>query len=832
MSKINRREFLKWTGLAGGGAAAASLLSYYSVPFFKALGANDHPKREYDEVKWAACAVNCGGRCPLRAFVKDGQIKWVETDNTGEDVFGNHQVRACVRGRSNRFRLYNPNRLTHPLKRVGKRGEGKFKKISWDEAYQTIADKMIEIKQKYGNEAFYINYGTGSLGGTVAMSWPPYSTPVARMMNLWGGHLEHYNDYSTANIMDGLDHFYGGWVDDSDITNVEYSELVVLFGNNPFETRMSGGGIAYSFINALKKGKAKVIVIDPRYTDTIAMTNAKWIPIRPGTDAALIAALSYVIINNNLHDKKFLDKYCIGFSRNTLPKSAKKNGSYEDYVMGKGDDGIVKTPKWASELTGIPESTIVELALEIAKAKPAYISQGWSAQRHSNGEQQARSIATLACITGNVGKQGGSCGAREGSTGSIIPKPFPIPTNNVKESISMFMWTDAIVRGPEMTSTRDGVRLSGTQVGVDVEGSHGGGGSRTVKEEVRLKQPIKFIWNYASNCLINQHADSNKTHEILQDESMCEMIVDINITRTPSNRYADIILPDATHFEQKDFARVSGYNSDRPYIILTQKAIEPVGVAKPIYDICADISERIGGKEQREKFTEGRTQEEWLKKLWNDARKENPHYPSYEQLEKDGIYKASRASRPFIAFENFVKDPVNNKLTTPSGKIEIYSLGLEEKNRNWEVAEDQKIAIVPEFVASRESVADPLIKKYPLQMFGNHFKGRAHSSYWENAVSRELHPQEIWINIVDAEKRGIKTGDKVLVYNDRGKVQGIAKVTPKIMNGVSTCAEGAWYMPKGGVDIGGCTNTLTSQQPNPISKGNGQHSILVEIEKL
>ncbi len=829
MSKINRREFLKWTGLAGSGVAGASLLSYYTVPFFKALGANDHPKREYDEVKWAACAVNCGGRCPLRAFVKDGQIKWVETDNTGGDEFGSHQVRACVRGRSNRFRLYNPNRLTHPLKRVGKRGEGKFKKISWDEAYQIIADKMIDIKQKYGNEAFYINYGTGSLGGTIAMSWPPYSTPIARMMNLWGGHLEHYNDYSTANIMDGLDHFYGGWVEDSDITNVEYSKLVVLFGNNPFETRMSGGGIAYSFINTLKKGNAKVIIIDPRYTDTVAITNAKWIPIRPATDAALIAGMAHVMIKNNLHDKRFLDRYCIGFSAKTLPKSAKKNASYEDYVMGKGDDKIEKTPKWASKITGIPENTIVELAFEIAQAKPAYISQGWAPQRHSNGEQQARSIATLACMTGNIGKLGGSCGAREGSTGSVSPAPFPIPENPVKESISMFLWTDAIVRGKEMTSTKDGVRYGNGHYGhVSLKQSE----EYKKKGVISLKQPIKFVWNYASNCLINQHADSNKTHKILQDENLCEMIVDINITRTPSNRYADIILPDASHFEQKDFASVAGYSSDRPYIILTQKAIDPVGQAKPIYDICAELSERLGGKEQREKFTEGRTQEQWLEKLWNDARANNPSYPTYQEMEKLGIYKAPRAKKPFIAFEDFIKNPTRNKLGTPSGKIEIYSLGLEEKNKTWEISKDQKITMLPEFISSRETHLDPKSEKYPLQMFGNHFKGRAHSSYWENTVSREMHPQEIWINLKDAEERGIKTGDQVLVYNDRGKVQGTAKVTPKVMNGVSVCAEGAWYMPKNGVDIGGCTNTLTSQQPNPISKGNGQHTILVQIEKL
>ena len=133
--------------------------------------------------------------------VVDGEIKWVETDNTGLIEFNHsHQVRACLRGRSMRRRVYNPDRLKYPLKRVGKRGEGKFKRISWDEALDTIADSLKHTIKEYGNDAIYLNYGTGTLGGTVTKSWDPSATLVARLMNLSGGYLNHYGDYSAAAI--------------------------------------------------------------------------------------------------------------------------------------------------------------------------------------------------------------------------------------------------------------------------------------------------------------------------------------------------------------------------------------------------------------------------------------------------------------------------------------------------------------------------------------------------------------------------------------------------------------------------------------------------------
>lgn len=797
---------LKWSALAlGGGSLPVSLLSQKA---YAELPLKDKDRLKYDQTTWGACTVNCGSRCPLQLHVKDGQIMWIETDNRGDDAYDKRQVRACLRGRSNRYRVYNPNRLKYPMLRIGKRGEGKFKRISWEEAFTLISDKMKDVKQRYGNGAFYINYGTGSLGGTISKSWPPGSSVFARLMNCYGGWLEHYNDYSTANIADGLNHFYGGgWALGNDLIDIKNSKMVVLFGLNPCETRMSGGGLNYLFTEELKKAGIKYVLIDPRYSDSAVGKVDEWVPIRPGTDAALIAAMAHVMIENNLQDQEFLDQYCQGFDEHTLPKGAAKNSSYKAYVMGEGEDGITKTPEWAEKITSIPAETIIRLAKEIAAAKPAYISQGWGPQRHRNGAQLSRAIATLCAMTGNVGIAGGNTGARETSTASAPMARFPVKENPYKISPSMFMWTDAIWRWDEMTDKTDGIR----------------GGER-------LEAPIKFIWNYASNTLINQHSDVQRTAEILADDTMCEFIVDINLVYTPSSQYADLLLPDTTAFEQFDYSP-NGAAGDMAYVILSEPAIEPVFETKTVYDICAGIAKKLGIEED---FTEGKTHKEWVEHLWNESQKGYAALPSFEDMKKQGIFKLPLAEKPFIAYADFRNDPKANPLKTPSGKIEIYSSYLAQIKDEWKLLEGQKITPIAEFISTKEDYLEAQKNTdYPLQMITHHYKGRTHSSYWEVEALREINPQDVWINPIDAYKRNIKHGDWVEIYNSRGQTRMYANVTKRIMPGVIAAAEGAWLnRDENGVDQGGCVNMLTSQEPTPISKGNAQHTNLVNIRSV
>ncbi|NUW58112.1 dimethylsulfoxide reductase subunit A [Cronobacter muytjensii] len=802
---ISRRTLVKSTALGGLALAAGGIslpfgLRHAAAAVGRAVGAPD------ERVVWSACTVNCGSRCPLRMHVVNGEIRYVETDNTGTDDYnGLHQVRACLRGRSMRRRVYNPDRLKYPMKRVGKRGEGKFVRISWEEALDTIAQGMKRIISEYGNEAIYLNYGTGTLGGTMTRSWPPGKTLIARLMNCCGGYLNHYGDYSSAQIAAGLNYTYGGWADGNSPSDIANSKLVVLFGNNPGETRMSGGGVTYYLEQARAASQARMIVIDPRYTDTAAGREDEWIPIRPGTDAALASAIAWVLIAENYVDQAFLDNYCVGYDEKTLPPGAPANGHYKAYILGDGPDGIAKTPAWAAPITGIPEARIIKLAREIGEAKPAFIAQGWGPQRHSNGELACRAIAMLPILTGNVGIHGGNSGAREGSF-SLPFARMPTLENPVQTSISMFTWTDAIERGPSMTATADGVR-----------------------GKEKLDVPIKMIWNYAGNCLVNQHSNINRTHEILQDDKKCELIVVIDCHMTASARYADILLPDCTASEQMDFA-LDASCGNMAYVIFADRAIAPRFECRTIYDITSALAARMGVSD---KFTEGRTQEGWLRHLYAQSRRAIPELPDFETFRKQGIFKLRDPQGHHVAYQAFRENPTANPLTTPSGKIEIYSSALADIAAHWQLPQGDVIHPLPVYSPGFEQATDPQHAHYPLQLTGFHYKSRTHSTYGNVDVLQAACRQQIWINPQDAQARGINDGDQVRVWNARGEARIEAKVTPRIMPGVVALGEGAWYQPDAqGIDHAGSINVLTTQRPSPLAKGNPSHSNLVQLARV
>ena len=167
---VSRRALLKSTALSSLALAAGGL----TLPFTlrRAAAAVQQATGDTTRIVWGACSVNCGSRCALRLHVRDDEVVYVETDNTGDDRYGDHQVRACLRGRSIRRRINHPDRLNYPMKRVGKRGEGKFVRISWQEALDTLADRLKSVVAQYGNEAVYINYSSGIVGGNITRSSP------------------------------------------------------------------------------------------------------------------------------------------------------------------------------------------------------------------------------------------------------------------------------------------------------------------------------------------------------------------------------------------------------------------------------------------------------------------------------------------------------------------------------------------------------------------------------------------------------------------------------------------------------------------------------------
>lgn len=347
----------------------------------------------------------------------------------------------------------------------------------------------------------------------------------------------------------------------------------------------------------------------------------------------------------------------------------------------------------------------------------------------------------------------------------------------------------------------------------------------------RLDTGIKFLWSYASGVTMNQHADLNRTHEVLSDESKCEFILVWDMHMTNSARYADLLLPDVSWLEAEDLINNSYSTGPYHYLARMQQTIKPLWENRLNYDVLADVAKKLDLYDQ---FTEGRTLEQWIEQAYNKIRAKKPYLPPFEQTTDVGIIDRELADiESHIALKEFRDNPEQNKLATPSGKIEIYSEQLATLDKEWELPEGDRIPAVAEYIPSREGLGEPeKMKKYPLQLTGFHTKRRVHSSYHSIAVLREAVPDEVWINPIDAQERGLKAGDMAVIFNDRGEVQMPLKVTQRIMPGVVAMPQGAWRQTnRDGVDIGGCINTLTTQHPSPLAKGNAQHSNLVEIRR-
>lgn len=289
------------------------------------------------------------------------------------------------------------------------------------------------------------------------------------------------------------------------------------------------------------------------------------------------------------------------------------------------------------------------------------------------------------------------------------------------------------------------------------------------------------------------------------------------------------MLPDCTASEQMDFC-LDASSGNMGYVIFADQAIKPQFECKNIYEMTSEIARRMGVEQE---FTEGRTQEEWLRHLYQQSREAIPALPEFEQFLKQGIFKQRDPEGHYVAYKGFRDNPQANPLSTPSGKIEIYSAQLAELAATWELEKDDVIHPLPVYAAGFESLDDPLSSKYPLMMTGFHYKARTHSTYGNVDVLKAACRQEMWINPIDAQSRGIANGDLIRIYNDRGEVRINAKVTPRMLPGVVAMGEGAWYAPDGSrIDHAGSINVLTTQRPSPLAKGNPSHTNLVQVAKL
>ena len=464
---------------------------------------------------------NCGGRCRLLIEEKDGKILSIQGDPKYPDKM------PCIKGLQYGKTFLCEERLTRPLKRIGKRGEGRFEEISWKEAVELLIKEWIRIRDTYGSASRYVNYGWGVEAVLNGLSM------TKRLLRLDGGHLDYYNNYSTACTNYTTPYLYGTRYSGSSFSTLEESKLIILWAHNPAETKFDN--LMECLRKAKKKG-ARILVIDPRKTPTVKALDAEWIGIRPTTDCAMMDAMSYVLWKEDLYDHFFVEERCLGFDK------------YFSYLNGE-EDGIEKTPEWAEKITGVSAACIRSLARDYARTKPAALMQGYGGQRHANGEQFTRGGIALACLTGNVGISGGwASGAGQCQ---IVDMPaMPMPENPVKEKIPVFTWTDAILEGK-----------------------------------------IKMLFSLAGNTLINQHSDINRTKKILEEESLCEFIVCSDLFMTPSARFADLVLPATSLLEGDNL--ITPWNQGN-FLGFSNQVVEPVGESRFEFDWLREVAEILG----------------------------------------------------------------------------------------------------------------------------------------------------------------------------------------------------------------------------------------------
>jgi len=720
----------------------------------------------------ASCPHDCGGRCFLRVHVKDGIINRIETDD-GEEP----QIRACLKGHAYRQRVYGNDRLRFPMKRIGERGEGKFERISWDDALDIVASELKRVKSKYGPGAIFFLWSAGARGYL-----HNYGT-MLRLLNMFGGYTTRWGGHSHEACSYACLANYGTTITAESRDGLINSRLIIMWGWNPAVTIQTPKTTFY--LAKAKEAGARIISVDPQLNDTAATFADQWIPIIPNTDAAVLIAMAYVMIKENLHDQKFLDKYTVGFDQ------------FKDYVIGD-EDGLPKTPAWAEAISGIPMAIIEGLAREYATTNPAALIPGWSAGRTAYGEQYHRAAITLAAMTGNIGIRGGNAAGlgRPPLPSQKLPIDgfdvgFPVGKNPLENGASSATGFDSALH--------DGYKVNTPKIWDAILKGKAGG----------YPDDFKLLYLLCGNFL-NQELNTNKGVEALKK---AEFIVIHEQVMTPTAKFADILLPINTHLERNDvFAPPAG-----SYFIYSNKAIDSLYESKSDFEIASELAPRLGIFDYSDK-----TEDEWLREIvkWQDFAE---YIDDYDRFKSKGLWKW-QLPEPAIAFKEQIEDPENHPFPTPSGKIEIYSQRLADLN-------NPKIPPIPKYIEAWESRNDLLAKKYPLQLITTHPNIRVHSTLCGVPWLNEVEPTVLRISPPDAQVRSIRDEDEVRIFNDRGEMRIKAKVTQRILPGVVRINEGAWYQPDGkGVDRGGCPNVLMKDERSP---GGAfiTNTCLVQIER-
>ena len=704
--------------------------------------------------------------------------------------------------------LYAESRVQQPMVRKNwldsgpgstteRRGAEPFVPVSWDDALKLVADELQRVKNTYGNEAIF----GGSYGWSSAGRFHHAKTQLKRFLNLFGGFTDQVYSYSNAAGHAILPHVvgHGGYGPFSSWDGIaEHGELFVAFGgiglkNTQVEPGGAGEHATHKWLPILKGKGIRFINISPCIDDTADYLDAEWWAARPNSDVAIMLGLAHTLVKNDLHDLQFLSKYCVGFDK-FLP-----------YLLGK-TDGQAKTPEWAAKLSEVPAEDIRNLALEMAK-KNTVIGCAYSLQRADHGEQTYWMTITLSAMLGRIGTPGNGFGCGYGSMNGygnprldVSPPTMIAGENPARSFIPVARIADLLLKPGEPYQFN----------GMD-----------------RYYPDTHLIYWCGGNPF-HHHQDLNRLVEAWRKP---DTIIVHEPWWTATARHADIVLPATTTMERNDLG-ASG--RDRFWMVM-EKAIEPLHQARNDFDIFSGVAAHLGF---RKTFTEGRNEREWIRHIYDVARKQaakkKVELPAFEQFWENGYVETPEPDEPYVMLSEFRMDPERYKLNTPSGKIEIFSEKIDSFGYD-------DCPGHPTWLEPKEWLGSRVAERFPLHMISNQPRTRLHAQMDHSKISQESKIQgrePVRLNEVDARARFIADGDVVKVYNDRGALLAGAVIMDSMRPGVIELSTGAWYDPLepgqiGALDVHGNPNVLTPDHgTSKLGQGPSAHSTLVEVEKF
>lgn len=683
--------------------------------------------------------------------------------------------------------------------RTDLRGADDFVEVSWDMAEKLVARELARVCEEFGNEAIY----AGSYGWASAGRFHHAQSQLKRFLNCIGGFTRSVNSYSFAAGEVVIPHVLGAdlrafaYMGPTWPAVAEHGQLVVAFGGIPLKNGQIGqGGVARHVqrdgVFTAHDNGVEFVNVSPIRSDIDARVAAQWIAPRPSTDTALLLALAHTLIAENLVDTGFVDRYTVGYEQ------------FVAYLAGTAD-GHVKNAEWAAEICDIDAGVIRALARRMAASR-TLLSLSWSLTRQQHGEHTYWAGVALASLLGQIGLPGRGLVFGLSAMNGVGQRRAHIPAAALPQGHNPVESFIPVARVSDM------LLHPGEQFEYDGQS---------------YEYPAAKLVYWAGGNPFHHHQDLNR---MLDAWRKPDTIIVHDWTWNSMARHADVVLPCTTNLERADLALT---NNDGMVAAMHQ-AIEPVADARNDHDIFRGIARQMGVEER---FTEGRTSDEWLTWLYDQTRvsaaREGLELPSRIELEAMGVFEApvSATSPDPDLLAAFREDPLGAPLGTPSGRIELFS----------DVVAGFDYDDAPGYPAWTEPTEwlGGAGAGTMLHLITNQPATKLHSQLDHGGHSRQAKidgREPIVMHPDDAIRRGITQHDVVRVHNARGACYAAAVVDDAIRPGVVQMATGAWYDPEAPGVIGsackhGNPNVLTKDiGTSRLAQGCSAHTCMVEIE--